>query len=152
MHSGDFRLRPYTDADEAAVIELWRRSWQAIYPAIDFAARVAWWRERWRGDLAAKARIVVAEADGAILGFVTIEAATGYLDQLVVAPEAWGQGIGEPLLDEARRIAPAGIELLVNTDNDRAIRFYRKHGFIIAGADVNPVSGRPVHRMRWKPG
>jgi putative acetyltransferase len=37
----------------------------------------------------------------------------------------------------------------VNKDNDRAIGFYRKHGFALAGDDVNPVSGRPVYRMRW---
>ena len=44
-----------------------------------------------------------------------------------------------------------GIELLVNTDNARAMAFYEKHGFAMAGDDVNPVSGRPVFRMRWRP-
>ena len=43
------------------------------------------------------------------------------------------------------------IELLVNTDNARAIAFYEKNGFEMAGDDVNPVSGRPVFRMRWRP-
>ena len=33
----------------------------------------------------------------------------------------------------------------------RAIRFYEKHGFKYAGDDVNPVSGRPVNRMSWRP-
>ena len=53
------------------------------------------------------------------------------------------------LVDEAKRLAPGRIELLVNQDNARAIGFYRKHGFALVGDDVNPVSGRPVYRMRW---
>ena len=54
------------------------------------------------------------------------------------------------LLDEAKRLSPAGLELLVNKDNFRAIRFYEKHGFVYAGEDKNPVSGRPVNRMSWR--
>ena len=41
--------------------------------------------------------------------------------------------------------------LLVNKDNARAIRFYEKHGFVYAGEDKNPVSGKPVNRMSWRP-
>jgi len=76
---------------------------------------------------------------------------SGYLDQIVVAPEHWGGALAQMLLDEAKRISPARLELLVNKDNARAIRFYEKHGFRYAGEDVNPVSGRPVNRMRWQP-
>jgi putative acetyltransferase len=147
----DLTLRPYTAADEDAAIELWRRTWARHFPQIDFNARVAWWRERWRQELVPVARIVVAEVDGAPIGFVTVDPRTGYLDQIVVAPEHWGSGAALALLDEAKRISPAGLDLLVNTDNARAIRFYEKHGFIYAGEDKNPVSGKPVNRMRWLP-
>jgi len=76
---------------------------------------------------------------------------SGYLDQIVVAPEHWGGGIAAALLDEAKRLSPGGLSLLVNKDNDRAIAFYRKHGFVDDGEDKNPVSGIPVSRMRWRP-
>jgi hypothetical protein len=49
--------------------------------------------------IAAVGRIVVAEAEGDIVGFVTVDPRTLYLDQIVVAPD----------------------------------------------------SGKPVHRMRWRP-
>jgi putative acetyltransferase len=150
MTTGPLKLRPYAASDEDAAIELWRRSWQRAYPDIDFAARLDWWRGRWRGELVPVASIVVAERDGALLGFVTVDPRSGYLDQIVVAPECWGANVATLLLGEAKRISPARIELLVNTDNARAIAFYRKHGFVLAGEDVNPVSGRPVHRMRWR--
>ena len=150
MAGTNLMLRPYAAADEDVAIELWRRSWQHAYPDIDFSARLSWWRERWRGELAPKASITLAQRADAIVGFVTIDPATGYLDQIVVAPELWGSGVALRLLDEAKRISPRGLDLLVNKDNFRAIRFYEKHGFKYAGEDTNPVSGQPVNRMAWR--
>jgi len=144
-------LRPYSAADEDAAIELWRRTWVQHYPHIDFNARVDWWRARWCNELVPAARIVLAEVGGALAGFVTVDPKTMYLDQLVVAPEHWGSGLALMLLDEAKRLSPRGLDLLVNKDNYRAIRFYEKHRFIHAGEDKNPVSGKPVNRMTWRP-
>ena len=142
-------LRPYTNADEATAIELWRQTWQQAYPSINFAARVDWWRERWRGELVPTATIVVAEIAGGLAGFVTVNATTGYLDQIVVAPQHWGAGIAELLLEEAKRLSPTRLELHVNQDNARAVRFYQKHGFAIAGEDVNARSGALIYLMKW---
>lgn len=143
-----FILRPYRVDDEDAAIELWRLTWQRTYPDIDFAARVPWWRARWRNELVAKASIIVAECADALAGFVTIDA-SGYLDQLVVAPEQWGSSLAGTLVDAAKRLSPSGMTLLVNEDNARAIRFYERNGFVHAGSDVNPTSGRPVLKMNW---
>jgi putative acetyltransferase len=145
-----FHLRPYRAEDEDAAIALWLETWLQAYPSIDFGARVSWWRERWRNELVPKAEIIVAEQDGLLTGFVTIDA-SGYLDQLVVAPGHWGSELGTALVNEAKRRSPDRITLLVNTDNIRAIRFYERNGFAHAGEDVNPTSGRPVLRMEWKP-
>jgi putative acetyltransferase len=145
-----FTLRPYAEADEDAAIELWQRTWQKHYPHIDFTARLPWWRERWRKELVPVAKVVVAEDNGEIIGFVTVDPKTHYLDQIVVAPEHWGSGLAPALLNEAKRLSPDGLYLLVNKDNARAIRFYEKHGFVYDGEDKNPVSGVAVNRMRWK--
>ncbi|MGF6308424.1 putative acetyltransferase [Bradyrhizobium sp. i1.8.4] len=145
-----FQLRPYRAADEDAAIELWRLTWQQAYPSIDFNARVEWWRERWRNELVANAAIVVAEQEGSLAGFVTIDE-TGYLDQLVVDPARWGSPLASALADEAKRLSPDGVTLLVNKDNARAIRFYERNGFVHAGEDVNPTSGRQVLKMAWAP-
>ena len=147
--TASFHLRPYRTEDEDAAIALWLKTWQRAYPEIDFAARVAWWRERWRNELVPNAAIIVAEQSGMLIGFVTIDD-EGYLDQLVAAPDHWGSPLGNALVDEAKRLSPDRIALLVNTDNARAIRFYERNGFAQAGSDVNPTSGRPVLRMEWK--
>jgi putative acetyltransferase len=145
-----YTLRRYAAADEDAAIELWRRTWSKHYPHLDFNARVAWWRERWRKELVPVAQIVLAERNDDLIGFVTVDPKTMYLDQIVVAPEYWGSEIATALLDEARRLSPKGLDLLVNKDNFRAIRFYEKHGFTYAGEDKNPVSGIAVNRMTWR--
>jgi putative acetyltransferase len=145
-----FTLRPYRAEDEDAAIELWRATWQQAYPQIDFAARLVWWRKRWRSELVPNAAIIVAEQAGALTGFVTIDSG-GYLDQLVVDPDHWGSPLGTALVDEAKRRSPQGITLRVNKDNTRAISFYQRNGFAAAGDDVNPTSGRPVLKMAWNP-
>jgi putative acetyltransferase len=143
-------LRPYVSQDEDAAIELWRRTWQQHYPHLDFAARVAWWRERWRSELVPAASITMAERGGSLVGFVTVDPKTRYLDQIVVAPEAWGSDVAMTLMAEARRLSPGGLDLAVNADNARAISFYEKQGFVITGDDVNPISGAPIRKMSWR--
>jgi putative acetyltransferase len=144
-------LRPYRAADEEAAIELWHRTWQIAYPHLDFTARLDWWRRRWRDELVPSAVITMAELTGQLVGFVTVDPRTMYLDQIVVAPEAWGSNTADALLAEAKRLSPAGLDLAVNADNARALRFYQKQGFVITGADVNPRSGAPIHKMSWRP-
>ena len=149
--SAGFALRAYAARDQDASVALWLRTWQAAYPELNFAERLDWWRERWRTELLPAAEVMIAEAEGDIIGFVTIDPRTLYLDQIVVAPEHWGAGVGAALLEEAKRLSPRGLDLDVNTDNARAIRFYAKCGFVITGAGKNPISGKPVHRMSWRP-
>jgi putative acetyltransferase len=151
MVSSSFTLRRYTPDDEAEAIELWRRTGQLAYPQIDFNDRVDWWRQRWRDELVPAATITVAEGGGRMLGFVTVDPRTFDIDQTVVAPEAWGLGVAAALIAEAKRISPAGLDLHVNKDNARAIRFYEKQGFVISGEALNWRSGAPVHKMSWRP-
>ena len=96
--------------------------------------------------------ITVAERGGALVGFVTVDPKTRYLDQIVVAPEAWGSDVAQALMAEARRLSPGGLDLAVNADNVRAIRFYEKQDFVVTGDDVNPISKAPILKLSWRPG
>ena len=149
-HPG-FTLRPYRSTDEEDAIELWRRTWQIAYPAIDFSSRLEWWRRRWRDELVPAASITVAETNGEMIGFVTVDPISFDLDQIVAAPEAWGSGVAAALIAEAKRLSPRGLDLHVNKDNCRAIRFYEKQGFVVCGEAMNWRSGAPVHKMSWRP-
>ncbi len=138
-------------ADEEATIALWQRAWQHHYRDIDFAKRVEWWRRRWRTELVPTATISVAMSADQVIGFVTVDPRTGYLDQIVVAPEVWGSEVASRLMAAARLASPQRLELRVNADNARAIGFYRKQGFIDIGEAANEISGAPVRIMRWQP-
>lgn len=148
---GAVSLRPYRAADLEPALELWRRAWDMAMPEIDFGARLGWWRDRWSNELVPNNQVIVAEQNDRQIGFVVINKASGYLDQIVVDPAFWGSETAKQLLDEAKRICPSGIVLDVNQNNARAIRFYEREGFNLAGEGTNPISGKPIYRHQWKP-
>jgi len=145
-------LRPRVDGDWAAMLDLWVASWRATFPEIDFDARRDWLTRQ----------IMTLEADGAVTlclfsdqppvlaGFVVINPATGWLDQICVGPAHFGEGYGEMLMDAARSAAPDVVRLDVNADNDRAIRFYERRGFVQIGRGANTLSGRATIMMEWR--
>ncbi|MEP9348943.1 GNAT family N-acetyltransferase [Xanthobacter sp. KR7-225] len=149
---------PYAIADAGPhdlpqMIDLWVASWAKAMPQIDFEARRPWIVEHLAALAAGGARTRLAReaATGALAGFVVIHPETGYLDQLVVGPNAWGRGAAEALMDAARAISPSLIALDVNQDNPRAVRFYQKIGLAIVAEGENPRSGRRTFRMEWRP-
>jgi [ribosomal protein S18]-alanine N-acetyltransferase len=98
----------------------------------------AWSRQMLEAELAAQPRsryYLVAAADGAITGYAGLMVASNQADvlTLAVAADRWGQGTGtallEALLAEAARRGCTEVFLEVRTDNDRAQRLYRSHGF-----------------------
>lgn len=145
-------IRDGVAADLQDISDMWVATWQAAYPAIDFDARRGWFADLIADHRAAGGRTLVALAEtGALIGLVMIDPATGYLDQIAVATGEQGGDVAAALIAAAKAAAPAGIDLHVNQDNARAIRFYEKHGFALTGADVNPRSGAPIHKMSWRP-
>ena len=142
--------RPMMPEDLPALLDLWVESWQAAYPQIDFGARRSWAETRFAELQRDGARILVAESDGKLAGLVTVEPATGYIDQIVVATHAQRRGIASQLIKAARGVSPDVLELHVNQDNAPAVAFYRCEGFVISGHDTNPGSGAPTYRMTWR--
>lgn len=89
-------------------------------------------------------QILVAREDHAVIGMVnllyTVSTALGarvaILEDMVVAPEERGKGIGNLLLraaiDRATRNGCRRITLLTDATNEHAQRFYRRHGFTVS--------------------
>ncbi|SFJ97709.1 GNAT family N-acetyltransferase [Methylocapsa palsarum] len=143
-------LRQPEDAERPGLVDLWEASWREAMPQIDFAARRDWFVAHVRALEAAGAVTTCAfDASGAMLGFLSIDPQTGYLDQIALAPDAKGGPAAKLLLAEARRLSPAKIELEVNQDNPRAMRFYEREGFRPIAEGANPRSGLKTWRLRW---
>lgn len=141
-------LRPFGWEQMPALAALWVESWQEAMPEIDFEARRGWLCRRIGTLVEAGAQVHTSvDARGRVLGFVTVEPASGYVDQLVVHPDHWGRGIARALLDAAAGLSPDALSLDVNEENHRAIRFYQAAGFKVVARGTNPTSGRPTLRM-----
>ena len=144
-------MRAYVEADLPALIDLWVAAWRETGFAIDFDARGEWLGNHLRTLSGCGAAIVVGlDAEGAPAGFVTIDAKSGALDQLCVAPSERGSGLARALLDEAKRRSPGAVELEVNEANARALRFYAREGFDPVSRGSSALSGLPTLKMRWK--
>jgi len=90
---------------------------------------------------------VALAADGELLGFATVDRATGELDDLFVAPEHMRMGVGRALVeDAAARARAAGCRELSVTAHPRNFPFYEHVGFVAA----EPAATRfgPAFRMR----
>jgi putative acetyltransferase len=138
-------------ADLPETIDLWVAAWQVAYPAIDFEKRRGWAVEH-IADLEQDGSLsFVALTGGNIVGLLVVDPNSGYLDQIVVATDQQGSGVADALLAHARKQSPDGLDLHVNQDNARAVRFYEKNGFTKSGTDMNATSKAPTYKMSWRP-
>nr|WP_275403024.1 GNAT family N-acetyltransferase [Roseibacterium persicicum] len=100
----------------------------------DAAQRAAWspappQGEDWRRRLV-EAQTMVAEQGDRLLGFMTMDMDTGFLDFAYVAPEAMGQGVAETLyavLEGRARVA--GLTRLETEASLLAERFFLRRGW-----------------------
>ena len=78
--------------------------------------------------------------DGEIVGFIGV--AEGNIEMLFVAPAGMGQGVGRQLV--AHAIATLGVSRVdVNEQNEQALGFYRRMGFVVVGRSPLDGEGRP---------
>jgi GNAT superfamily N-acetyltransferase len=137
-------------ADAAAVADVYLASFRTALPAVrlvhsDDQVR-AWIRDR-----------VIPEdtwvaLDGTeIVGMMALS--PGWVDQLYVAPNRLGEGIGGRLLDLAKRRSGGPLELWTFQVNARARRFYERNGFVaLEETDGSGNEERePDVRYRWDP-
>ena len=124
-------IRAYRPADEAAVVDLWRRC-DLTRP----------WNDPHK-DISRKLRVnpelfLVAEVDGGrVAGTVMVgyDGHRGWLNYLGVHPDHRRRGVGAALMNEAERLLRAKgcpkINLQVRTMNAEAVAFYRSLGFAV---------------------
>jgi ribosomal protein S18 acetylase RimI-like enzyme len=80
--------------------------------------------------------VFVARVGGSVAGYVAVRRAGAAMlvEQLLVAPHHEGEGIGHRLLAHAEGFAisagAGSMQIVVEDDNDRALAFYRRSGFV----------------------
>lgn len=73
---------------------------------------------------------VAADERGAMIGFVSIYLPQSFVHHLYVEPSQSGRGIGTRLLARALAVAGGSATLKCQTGNERALRFYRRLGWV----------------------
>ena len=116
------------DSDEVArvLIESRRAAGAAIPPSVHSDEEtMAWVRDR-----------LIVEAEVWIVSDPTpcavLVLTDRWIEQLYVAAERTGQGLGSLLVELAKQLRPAGLEQWTFASNAGAQRFYERHGFVVA--------------------
>lgn len=148
--TSEIELRRATDGDAAAIADVYLASFHATYdfPLAHTDEQVRAWIA---GYLVPRTETWVADEAGRIVAMMAIE--DGSLDQLYVASDSQGRGIGSRLVELAKARRPEGLELYTFQVNERARRFYEHHGFLVAllGDGSGNEEGQPDVLYRWRP-
>jgi len=130
-------IRPCRVTDAPGLAELYHRAVREGTGAhYDAAQRAAWspappMDETWRRRLI-EAQTVVAEQGGRLMGFMTLDIESGWIDFAYVAPEAMGRGVGETLYAVLEgRARAAGLTRLETEASLLAERFFARRGWRI---------------------
>ena len=122
-------IRPYSESDETAVVELWREvfpntpAWNV--PEADIARKLKVQRELF----------LVATVESEIVGTVMggYDGHRGWVYYVVVSPRRRRQGIGTALMKRIEegltRLGCPKINLQVRASNEEVVRFYKSLGY-----------------------
>jgi ribosomal protein S18 acetylase RimI-like enzyme len=148
---GEITIRPAAADDASAVADVYLSAFHATYafPLAHTDDQVRSWLAGFVGGPARPTW--VAEGDGRVIAMMVLDDAG--IDQLYVDPAWHGRGIGSALVDVAKAERPGGLQLYTFQVNERARRFYERHGFAATwfGDGSANEEGQPDVRYEWRP-
>jgi len=143
-------IRPARIDEHDEIAHLWMNSW--VSTGLESASNflLAKLRARIPLEIEQGWSLFVTDQDGAIAGMLALHLPKKYLDQLFVAPEYQGRGLGRHLLAFTRLRLPNEIFLRCVRENEKAWRWYEREGFIFEMEQVEPMTGFVMKYYRWK--
>lgn len=130
---------------------MWLRSFAAALPGVRRAHSDDEVR-RWVAEVLLPTHDVwVADDGGTVVGLLALS--DGRLDQLYLAPDRRGRGLGDRFVALAKQRQPGGLQLWTFQANEPAWRFYLRHGFVeVERTDGSRNEERePDVRLVWDP-
>ncbi|WP_235941708.1 N-acetyltransferase [Paenibacillus puerhi] len=139
-------IRLYTENDLDRMIEIWFDGSKLAHNFIQ--------EDYWKSNQTAMketylpmSRSHVLEVDGIMVGFISL--IDDYLAALFVSPHEQGKGYGKILLDYVKD-QKESMSLQVYQENERAIRFYEKNGFIVSDESIDEKTSAKEFVMTWR--
>jgi GNAT superfamily N-acetyltransferase len=162
------------DAEDLGRVHVvsWRAAYAGLVPdsllaGLSVETAVGRWSERLSSEPSGR-RIIVAEVGGIVVGFAVVVAGrdgaapeTGQLAAIYAEPRVWSQGVGHALhevaLQQLRDLGVSSATLWVLNTNERARRFYERHGWELGGPDKPVVKtvvkdGVPLPATQYRRG
>lgn len=93
-----------------------------------------------------QAEVYVCEVNGDIAGFVGLDG--NYIAGLFVDSRYQSQGIGTSLIEFIKQ-RHFTLTLAVYKKNEKALQFYRKHGFVVTEERIDTKTNEAELLMRW---
>jgi GNAT superfamily N-acetyltransferase len=136
-------VRPFRPGDEDACAGIFNRAWSAALPDLPRRMDGREFLNQTRGE-----EILVAEADGRLLGFASVYRPDAFIHHLFVEPAFHRRGVGGALLDRALALAGGSATLKCLRRNEGAWAFYARAGWreVEQGADEWGEWGRLAMR------
>ena len=85
--------------------------------------------------------LVACAANGLVVGFMGLTGSN--IDSLFIDPDVRGQGLGKQMIAHAQAACSDVLTVDVNEQNEQAVGFYRKMGFLQTGRSPVDGDGRP---------
>ena len=142
-------IRPALPHEYDEVARVWMESWVStgLEEASNFL--LANLRARVRREVENGWSLYVADDGKTFAAMLALHIRDKYLDQLFVAPEYQGKGLGRQLLAFTRQQLPCEIWLRCVRENEKAWRWYEREGFVFEKEEVSQVTGFMMKYYRW---
>ncbi|RXA20841.1 N-acetyltransferase [Methanosarcina sp. MSH10X1] len=139
-------IRSYGKNDLEAMVKIW---YEASVTAHSFVPASFWASQKnaMKETYLPLAENFIFEEHGQPAGFISLVGEK--VCALFVAPEMQGRGIGRTLLEYAKTLK-GRLCLKVYRENERALHFYEKCGFVAAGEEIDEYTGCMQVLMEWE--
>ena len=143
-------LTAYRPNFKPQLATLWHASWLSSNPVIFADDTVERLYSLIDEQLALGWRLTLAIEKDKLIGFLALKPDQNWLDQLFIAPECQGKGIGAQLLGYAKSQMPDGFKLRTGIQNFGARRFYKRYGLEEIEITKSPYRDAEVVVFQWK--
>lgn len=133
------KLRTSTPADAARVVDIWRHAVDATHSFLTTEDRAAI-DEQVQTFLPQILLWLAVDDQDRALGFMGLSGS--HMDSLFIDPLHRGTGVGRRLVEHALSLHPV-LTTDVNKQNEQAVGFYRRLGFVPTGTSPTDDQGRP---------
>lgn len=143
-------IRPAHASEHDQIARVWMDSWISTGLEDASVSLLEKLRARVPMEVEKGWSLYVADDNGKLAAMLAMHLSDRYLDQLFVAPEYQGDGLGRRLLAFTRQHLPDEIWLRCVRENEKAWRWYEREGFVFEKEQVEPMMGRVMKYYRWR--